>query len=164
MTSANYRPTLEGLWALAQLVEESPIEDMLAAAERADWVAAILDPTPYRNRARAMHEDMVGVGTIVPTRSKTKPQLCWKVSTRHGVKAVVDMLWPWLSARRRARAVEVLQLAEQGSPSQAERIRYSRLGALAQSARLSPQELSARGRRTATARWHPMEMADAQKS
>lgn len=64
MTPGNYQPTLAGLWALAALVEEAPVEDMLAAAERADAVGWALDPTLYRDKVRALHEDMEMLGSL----------------------------------------------------------------------------------------------------
>jgi hypothetical protein len=53
---------------------------------------------------------IVGVGTTKPrTKSKTgvKPQFRWIVTARADVEHVRDLLWPWLSERRRARADEL---------------------------------------------------------
>ena len=58
VTQDNYQTTLASLWALAFLVEEAPLAEMLAAAEHADTVGAIVDPTLYREKMRALHEDM----------------------------------------------------------------------------------------------------------
>ena len=58
VTKENYQPTLAGLWALVRLIEESPLSEMLAAAERADSIGAILDPTLYREKGRALAEDI----------------------------------------------------------------------------------------------------------
>lgn len=64
VSKENYQATLAGLWALAFLVEEAPIAEMLAAAERADSVGSILDPTLYREKSQAMHEDMEMLGAL----------------------------------------------------------------------------------------------------
>jgi hypothetical protein len=58
VTKDNYGPNLAGLWAQAFLIEEAPLAEMLAAAEHADTVGAIVDPTLYREKMRALHEDM----------------------------------------------------------------------------------------------------------
>ena len=58
ITKENYQANLAGLWAQASLIEEAPLAEMLAAAEHADTVGAILDPTLYRDKMRALHEDM----------------------------------------------------------------------------------------------------------
>ncbi len=58
ITKQNYESSLVGTWALAQLVAEAPLEEMLGAAERADAVGAALDPTLYREKHRALHEDI----------------------------------------------------------------------------------------------------------
>lgn len=58
ITKDNYGPNLASLWALAHLVAEVPIGDMLAAAERATVMGPILDPTLYREKQAALHEDI----------------------------------------------------------------------------------------------------------
>ena len=57
VTKENYQATLAGLWAMAQLIDEAPIAEMLAAAERADVMGPLLDPTLYREKSRALQED-----------------------------------------------------------------------------------------------------------
>lgn len=58
ITRENYRANLESLWALAELIEEAPLTEMIAAVELADTVGAVLDPTLYRKNAQALHEDL----------------------------------------------------------------------------------------------------------
>lgn len=58
VTKENYPANLAQLWALAFLIEEAPLEEMLAAAERADTIGAIFAPTLYREKMAALHEDM----------------------------------------------------------------------------------------------------------
>lgn len=48
---------------------------------------------------------------VVKTR---KEQWAWRVVGFQNVQAVIAYLWPWLGARRRSRAKEVLQLAQLG--------------------------------------------------
>lgn len=58
VTKENYPATLAQLWALAFLVEEAPLGEMIAAAEHADTVGSIVDPTLYRDKCRALGEDI----------------------------------------------------------------------------------------------------------
>jgi hypothetical protein len=58
VTKENYPATLAGLWAMAQLLEEAPLPEMLAAAERADSIGPLVDPTLYREKGRALAEDI----------------------------------------------------------------------------------------------------------
>lgn len=58
VTKENYQPNLVALWAMAHLIEEAPLPEMLAAAERADSIGAILDPTLYQEKGRALAEDI----------------------------------------------------------------------------------------------------------
>jgi hypothetical protein len=58
VTRDNYQANLASTWALAFLVEEAPLAEMLAAAEHADTIGAIVDPTLYRDKMRQLHEDM----------------------------------------------------------------------------------------------------------
>lgn len=58
VTKENYQATLAFLWAQAFLVAEQPLGEMLAAAERADTVGFFVDPTLYRDKVAALHEDM----------------------------------------------------------------------------------------------------------
>jgi hypothetical protein len=53
-------------------------------------------------------QSIVDVGTVKPRKiSKygVKPQFRWIVTARADVERVRDMLWPWLSPRRRERAL-----------------------------------------------------------
>ncbi len=54
----DYQLTLAGLWAMANLIANAPLAEMLAAAERAETLGPIVDPTLYRERARALSEDL----------------------------------------------------------------------------------------------------------
>lgn len=58
VTAENYQATLAGLWALTSLVEEAPLDEMIRAAEYADTVGVVVDPTLYRQKATALHEDL----------------------------------------------------------------------------------------------------------
>ncbi len=58
VTQENYQANLAQLWALAFLIEEAPLGEMLAAAERADTIGPIVDPTLYRTKMQALGEDM----------------------------------------------------------------------------------------------------------
>lgn len=58
VTRENYGANLAALWALAELCREAPLGEMLAAAERATVVGPLLDPTLYREKAGALHEDI----------------------------------------------------------------------------------------------------------
>ena len=58
ITKDNYAANLAFLWSQACLVAEQPLAEMLAAAERADTVGLVLDPTLYRDKVVALHEDM----------------------------------------------------------------------------------------------------------
>lgn len=58
ITRETYPAHLAQLWALTSLIEDAPLAEMLAAAEHADSVGAILDPTLYREKAPALHEDL----------------------------------------------------------------------------------------------------------
>ena len=69
VTAENFRATLAGLWALAGLVAEAPLGEMLAVSERADAVGAVLDPTLYREKASALHEDMEMLRALAHVRS-----------------------------------------------------------------------------------------------
>lgn len=58
ITAANYRDNLIGFWALASLVGEAPLPEMIAAIEHADAIGPLVDPTAYRDKVAAMHEDL----------------------------------------------------------------------------------------------------------
>ena len=57
--------------------------------------------------------DTVGVGQVRVDDSLRgrgyKRQWEWYVGNREGVKVVIDLLWPWLGQRRRARAAQLLE-------------------------------------------------------
>jgi hypothetical protein len=63
----------------------------------------------------------VGIGNIYSRKTKStpeiksrKPQWAWRASGFQRVQAILAYLWPWLGARRRARAKQVLEIAKQG--------------------------------------------------
>lgn len=58
MTFDEYQAHLWTAYRLAQVAAALPLEDMLAMGARADAIVPITDPTTYRARAAAMHEDM----------------------------------------------------------------------------------------------------------
>ncbi len=58
ITAANYQPTLLSLWSHAFLIEEQPLDEMLARAERATIAGPLLDPTLYREKGAALYEDI----------------------------------------------------------------------------------------------------------
>lgn len=58
ITKDNYAPTLASLWAHAHLLAEQPLAEMIAAAERADAIGPLLEPTLYREKSRVLHEDL----------------------------------------------------------------------------------------------------------
>ncbi len=53
-----YEPTLSLLWAWAQQIQRMPLNEMIHAANRADSLGAVLDPTLYRDKHKAMSQDM----------------------------------------------------------------------------------------------------------
>jgi hypothetical protein len=65
ITPANYKANLASLWAMAHLVEEAPIAEMLAAADYADAVGSILNPTLYIQKAQALREDTEMLGALL---------------------------------------------------------------------------------------------------
>jgi hypothetical protein len=59
---------------------------------------------------------VIGGGSVYccpPRRPGWKPLFKWAISGHHRVQAVVAMLWPWLSPRRRAQAKKALLAARQ---------------------------------------------------
>lgn len=64
ITPANYEANLASLWALAHLIEAAPLYDMLAAAEYADTVGSLVNPTLYREKMQALHEDTEMLGAL----------------------------------------------------------------------------------------------------
>lgn len=58
MTPERYKARLQVMHALIPSLLLLPLEDMLAAAQRASNVGAILDPTLYRSKAKALEEDI----------------------------------------------------------------------------------------------------------
>lgn len=46
-----------------------------------------------------------------PTGNPLKPTWTWQVTGREPVRAVAEMLWPWLGGRRTAQIVAVLDVA-----------------------------------------------------
>lgn len=53
----NYRLTVAQAALCARLLAEVPLDEMLAAIERAETTGPILDPTLWREKGRAMRED-----------------------------------------------------------------------------------------------------------
>lgn len=64
ITPANYEANLASLWALAHLIEEAPLAEMLAAAVYADAVGSIVNPTLYIEKAQALREDTEMLGAL----------------------------------------------------------------------------------------------------
>lgn len=58
VTPENYAANLAQLWALAKLTESAPLDEMIAAAERADTLGVILDRTIYRSKIVQLQEDL----------------------------------------------------------------------------------------------------------
>lgn len=58
MTRAEYRQHLEEAYLLVKLAAVLPLDEMLAAASLAESTAPILDPTLYREKGKALREDM----------------------------------------------------------------------------------------------------------
>lgn len=69
LTKENYTATLAGLWALADLVEEAPIGDMLSMAARAESLGGALDPTLYRSKIDALMEDIEMLRALAPVQA-----------------------------------------------------------------------------------------------
>lgn len=57
MTPEEYQTGLVQAWLIAKVVLAIPLDDMLAANDRADTIGAMLDPTLYRANAKKMHQD-----------------------------------------------------------------------------------------------------------
>lgn len=58
VTVDNYKANLSMLWAQALVIRDAPLGEMIAAAEHAEAVGPIVDPTAYRRKGRALHEDL----------------------------------------------------------------------------------------------------------
>lgn len=58
MTREEYRQHLEEAYLLVKLAAGLPLDEMLAAASLAESTAPILDPTLYREKGKALREDM----------------------------------------------------------------------------------------------------------
>jgi hypothetical protein len=68
VTEENYQAMLTHLWSLAFLIEKAPLGEMLAAAEHADAVGAFVDPTLYRDKGRALSEDIEMLRALRPVQ------------------------------------------------------------------------------------------------
>ena len=90
ITTANYEPNLKSLWALAQLVDEAPLDEMIAAAARADTVGALLDPTLYRVKAEALREDLEMLRAL--RAMQQRHAVIGDVRGGHGLFAVVEFV------------------------------------------------------------------------
>ena len=57
MNRHEYRAGLLACYAAAQAIAQHDLPAMLEAADRAEAMGPVLDPTLYRDKAGAMHED-----------------------------------------------------------------------------------------------------------
>lgn len=65
ITRMEYESGLQAVYLAASLLAQHDLPAMLAAITRADSIGAILDPTLYRDRQKAMHEDQEAINAAL---------------------------------------------------------------------------------------------------
>jgi len=66
MTPKEWRDLIKFLASQASLMEMLPLDEALAAANKADALGPILDPTLYREKQRALDEDRELIRAALP--------------------------------------------------------------------------------------------------
>ena len=69
MKQSEYALTLSALWAYAWIIARIPVEEALEAAQRADSIGWVLDPTAARANGKKLEQDVKLLAAMATVKS-----------------------------------------------------------------------------------------------